>query len=196
MYRLLEHLVATGVVGLIGISAHAASIPVGSVEIGPVVAIDHASVRSGSRDLGSVTSARLVLGWGYFTTPTLEFRAGLVAEHVRVAPQSGRDSDATAVGGQVGLAVRFPVEGHLIPYVAVDVGAVSHTGDGAGDVTSFLFPAIGVGIRTPFGDSGLVTTGIAYEHVRNADGFEEVSSHHVTLRLGISLLRRAPHEEG
>lgn len=190
MHGLLGRMVAIVVGGFIGVPAHAASIPEGSVEIGPEVAIDHASVSSGSRDLGSVTSARLVLGWGYFTTPTLELRAGLVAEHARVAPRSGRDSDATAVGAQVGAAVRFPVEGTLIPYVAVDIGAASHTGDGAGDTMSVLLPAVGAGVRVPFGDSGLVTTGIAYEHVRNADGFEGVTGHHVTVRLGISLLRR------
>jgi len=155
-------------------TAHAGSVPAGTVEIAPTFAYAHTSANGASTTV--VSGGGYV---GYAVTSLIEPRLRIAIDHFDLGfGIAGTTNQMTA-----GATLNFPVSGSVVPFVDAGAGFVRF-----GDNSSAILPELGAGVRALIGNSTSLNIGVAYQRQTDQGTTEDV----VLVTLGVSFfLNRA-----
>lgn len=168
--------------------ARGATLPRGTIEYQPSLSFAYNSYSpSGGGGSGNTTNLDLNALVGYCVSPMWEVTGSLLVQHSGTGGDFGSFS-ATGAGAAAGLAANFATKGETVPFVLLEAGFISYSGDGyANAETTGLFPSISGGVRWMLKNTASVNFTLTYQHQVNASGVKNLDSNNLLLGVGVSL---------
>lgn len=168
--------------------ANASDEPVskGYIEFAPTLSFNRSTYQTPNNGpSGSLTHVNLDIGFGYCVNRDWEATGGLLYQH-RAAATDGRN----AFGMAFGARYNFPMEGSVIPFASLSLGALQYSENGEVD-RSYLLPMVRLGIRSLMWKDNAVSVSIGYQHEQNPKSAIERSANLFDIGVGMSFFKHA-----
>ena len=159
----------------------------GDFEINGRLEFSHNSLSRDGNGLGSTSDLELGTFMGVFLSDLIQIGGTLFVNYSSVDPDGGDSYNGTMFGIGPDIVFNFNNKGPIVPFIDIGVAIAVFSGDLYGEENGYIAPTIQGGIRALIGNSAAANFGIAYTHVINNSGVEDLNSNSLGVFVGFSV---------